>query len=253
MLHLFRRTLHSLGRWLAGAILLPVGVLFAAPPEEMPLWFWTPPHTGNVRSAVGYAGAYYTPASSYEEAFQDAAQRLWTDRRCRIVVKTGSSTIAERTLSIGNVFRIEADTTGYAAFRQSLVRLDSCWTDSLVVMLAGTSALDITPWSHPAPAPELEMDRNAGFVQGTGFAPLYYHTASSWREAENAARRDLALAAEATVQSLTETRNDQLARTLVLESDVTVAGIHVLGRYREPVSGVFVVVVTAPAERVHGN
>lgn len=235
-------------RWPPAVVPLLLAIVFVAGVSRagsarLPAWFWTPPSGSEVECRVGYAGEYEHPESSYREAFEDAARRLWRDRCCRIEVRSGALTLHGETMSLDIGYRITADTADFAAFRETLVRLDSCWTDSLVVMLVGTDRIELDRRMIEAPPLPVEFHGTAGVGYGIGAAPAYYHGTSSWREAELGARLDLALNANSTLDVRRRLRDKLYGNLTVRSAGVVAREITVLQRFYDRERGHYMVIV----------
>lgn len=225
------------------------GVLFAAEPLNLPAWFWQPPQAGDAPVAVGYARPYRYPASSYEEAFDDAARRLWQDRSCTIRAAKASMKTGPEVLSLGSIAQIEADTSGFAVFQANLVRLDSCWTDRLVLMLVGSKDIpELKRDRMPSPDHETDTATDPDFLKATGIASTYRFLTTSWLEAERWARRNLALYVQSTVKSYAVTHNQQNIATQTIESVIAFRDIKTLLRTYDPQMGECRVVVGVKPE-----
>lgn len=240
--------LKDMTRRLAWSSLLLAGVAFSAEPMRLPAWFWETPPVEGGQATVGYASPYYTRASSFDEAFNDAATRLWADQDCRIAVQTGSSTHGDQLMHMGSVIRIESDTTGFGAFKETLVRVDSCWTDDLVVMLVSTRACSAP--AQRVSSPNDKPQQAAGTIQSEGISPQYRFIASSWRQAEQESRKHLALTANPQIQTLQKSRDERLHYTSAISSEISVRGIRTIARRWDSENDVFSVIINAPRNAI---
>ena len=203
-------------------------------PELLPVWFWDTPRLSGVSLAVGYSPLHQESDHAYQEAFQDAAWRLFCDRECRIYGEKGIASSPEGTMQMGSTIRIEVDSTGFSAFSKKLVRLDSVATRTMRIILVGTGRVEID--KTPIASPTFEME-DAGQGLGLGSAPIYYHESSSWIEAEREARIQLALDAHAEFMGSSETADEMILQTAVTKTDVTLTGIQTLHRRIERTQG----------------
>lgn len=212
----------------------------------MPTWFWETPIALGSLAAVGYARRYDDLAASYREAFEDAARRLISDRRCRI--RGGRATAWEGSayMSFGAAWSFEADTSDLASFSVGLNRVDSAVAGDLVVMLVSTRPMDVDRKLRLSPPPGELGSRGAGDVlHGVGAAPSYYHPASSWIEAERLGRIDAAVAGYCRVKGIQAHADELAISTVVTETDVTLTGVQTIRRACDPAKGVVWVLIAA--------
>jgi len=213
-------------------------------PVLLPVWFWNTPRISGVSLAVGYSPLHRESEYAYKEAFQDAAWRLFCDRRCRIYGEKGIASSPEGTMQMGSTIRIEVDSTGFSAFSKKLVKLDSVATKTMRIILVGTAKVEIN--KARISVPDFEID-NPERDLGLGSAPIYYHESSSWIEAEREARIQLALDAQAEFMGTSETVDEMILQTSVTKTDVTLTGIQTLHRRINRTQGYIMVWVNGRA------
>lgn len=220
------------------------GQLLASQPVNLPSWFWAPPVSGNVLQAVGYSIPYYSMQSSYDEAFHDAARRLFTDMFCRVKGGRAMFSTPEGFFAAGNNISFEVDSAALEQFERSLIRVDSAATENLVVMLVATGELEAKQKkTHAHGFPDMEDYQCPGCLTGLGMGQLYLYESSSWEEAERSARIELALGSMVRQKSL-DKRTESLSNTTIsLETDVLLQNVQTVARGVDPVTGSKIVVV----------
>ncbi|MFH0882503.1 MAG: hypothetical protein V2A56_05930 [bacterium] len=223
------------------ACLICLSPVLAQSPLNLPSWFWNPPGNPDTKTAVGYSRPYYYPASSYDEAFEDAALRLWQDQECTIRAAMGSVTTGPETMSMGGIADIQSDTTGFSIFKDGLVRIDSCWSEELVLMFVGTKQVKVTRTLIPPPAEVLTYPNSDNYIIAKSTAEAYHFKTSSWQAAERYARRNLALAANSQIRSLRSTQNLRMRKVITIESTVHFYNISTLGRFVDAATGACIV------------
>lgn len=192
---------------------------------QFPSWFWETPLVDEVEVAVGYAPTYYTFTSSVNEAFDDAARRLWRDRYCRIQsVEAYSTTGAER-MFMGRIFRFSYPEEGFEDFKKSLVIVDTFAMPELTSVLVATKPFSIEKRLIPSPdnSPILSIGPNT--PRGFGIGQLYYYWANSFREAEEFARINLAYSTWCKVLGLDLSDPQNLLKVSELQTDLILTGI----------------------------
>lgn len=205
---------------------------------ELPAWFWKTPEVVGVSFAVGYSAVYEDLQHSFDEAFNDAAWRLYTDLDCRIAGESALSHDAGGAMSLGDNFHFEVDTAGYEGFRASIARIDSFANDMIAVVIVATREVEVDQRVVPSPAlPESGGISISRFITAAGVAPLYYYEASSWIEAEHRARIDLALSISSKVKSLKQGIDDISLSTTVIGTEVHFRNIQTFKRVLDKVSG----------------
>jgi len=233
-------------RWAAIVMLFIAycGVISAE--DNLPAWFYLPPQQPGILCEVGYADPYYVPSSSYNEAFEDAAMRLWANRHCIIQVEAAAATHHDDTRLLGGRYAVEFDTIGYSEFKSQLVRIDSCWTDRIVVMLVANDLISVNSSLIESPDSLFLNQYSTDWVYGQGTAPEYYHMKSTWLEAEKYARRNLAFCANSLMDIWVITNELYYNRYSTRRARIEIRNMNVIRRYVDKSGKGFVVVLRAP-------
>ena len=210
----------------------------------MPKWFWETPIIPGVGITVGYANIYGNIQSSYEEAYEDAAWRLFIDKSCRIYGARITSRIAGETISFGNNFKIEFDSTGFDSFSKSLFRLDSIITNEMVLMLVGTANSSINnSLSYGSEEHNIGIYQTDNEFAAIGISPKYHFFTSCWREAEWIARTMLALSVKCYVKGEQDFIQNAGLLNMAVETDVVLSNIRTVSRgYNKDKSQMWVIV-----------
>jgi hypothetical protein len=222
-------------RWAVLVGLLIGSVLPLAPlrgGEEnlrLPHWFWRPPDRPGVGVGCARPGNY--AETTFGAAFEDAAQRLWRDRRSRIVTERYALVDANSTFIFNAPLKVRVDTAGFAAFSASLVRVDSARSEQLAVMLVATEPVDVSTAIVPAPPPPdfeaIDDPANYTHIQIT---PEYFTEISSWREAEKEARTQLAFQARTILTRDVITLNKLVSGSMRRSVDVILSDVRTIAR-----------------------
>ncbi len=203
----------------------------------MPAWFWRTPHIEGVKLGVGYALPYADEQTSFDSAFEDAAWRMFIDKHFRVVGAEAQSRAGTETISFGNTFKFEADTSGYQTFKKNLTPVDSFKTSKIVVMLAATDEITVEKdLASSPPLPDPADFVEPGKYVGVGAAPGYFYEVSSWNEAERLARIDAAKSIFSQVKGLDLNINDLGLNAIQLETDVTLMVDQTIRRIYDPVT-----------------
>jgi len=216
------------------------------PAVSLPGWFWETPRRPGVRLAVGYAQFYPDIDASCSLAFADAALRLWCDRSPRISGGSATGYDGAGMMSLGSSFTIDVDTTGFSVFVGGLARLDSAWSGDLTVALVGTSPTQISrEYREPFPVRELGGLSEKAAIRGLTASPRYYHSKSSWFEAESQARIQAALSVKAEIKGESAAADGLMHKVGVIEVDVHLRNVQTIGRAIDADSKTVWVLVTA--------
>jgi len=220
-------------------------------PLELPVWFWDMPSHPEAGFAVGYSPPYCDSERAFEEAFQDGAWRLFTDRRTVLQGRTGTTLTPYGVMLADTDIKPLDDTTGFSAFGAGLVHLDSVYVpDIMRLVLIGTREVEFD--KQRIPAPEYSSGIKEA-VAALGCAPKYYRDCSSWIKAENSARLSLAMG-YTQVKVLTErssgTFTDDFSEIVVVEVSSLLTDVQTVHRRLEPSTGARVVWVKGKVEPV---
>ena len=211
---------------------------------DMPAWFWEPPVSQGTSLAAGYSEAYFTAQTSFDEAFNDAAWRLFFDRESRVIGGQATAKVGDSMFHAGKSYKIEADSTRFDSFVGGLVRLDSIVVGKLVVMLVGTATVDFSRRMMPPPDHANPVDfAEKGFIIAMGGSPKYHKEVSSWLEAERNARIEAALSLNAQVKSYEGNIPGLGVKTIVIATDVLMKNVKIVGRSLDGKTGEHMVFV----------
>lgn len=213
-------------------------------PYRMPGWFWISPDSKDGSLSVGFAPRYYTIQSSYDEAYLDAAWRLFIDRESRVHGGQATTNVATGVFHAGKVYKFDVDSTLFEGFTKSLVRIDSAATKDLIVMLVGRKKIEVDR-IHVLPPPELNPGefRVQGSIVTLAGSPQYHQEDSSWKEAERNARIEAALALNAKIRSVEGHLADQSIKTVIVETDVRIRNLQTVARTINASTGEHIVIV----------
>jgi len=190
----------------------------------LPGWFWDTPVSDEISFAVGYSNAYIESDHAFGEAFEDAVLRLFTDIHCHIKGEKASASSPGGTMHMGSTIQLVSDTTGLAAFREQVVRLDSVRTPEMLIMLVSTRQIKINRKLTKQPGnPETENGVPCS-------APLYMHQSSSWIEAERQARIEIATGISSVVKVIDRKQDGRVTKTIVTATDVMLTNVQTIHR-----------------------
>jgi len=212
----------------------------------LPEWFWNPPSIGGECFAVGYSRRYEHLESSFGEAHKDAIRALNRDLHCQVDVPLGTTGTGRGMRVWGKEVRIESDTAVEALLMESAVRLDSCVTADLVLMLVGTSITEIDKRRVRSPVGRdiprgIDQDR----ISAAGSAQPYVYEASSWQAAEFEARLQAVGYIQTSVRALTKSEKGVVTTVTDQVSFVEHLRFDCVARRRDPLTGEHLVIVIA--------
>lgn len=202
----------------------------------LPEWFWDMPQESGIRLAVGYSPAYKETPHAFNNAFLDAAMRLWIDKESRLICNKGMLSTRYGLRNIENEDIVLKDTSGFARFCKTLSRLDSISAPDQRIMLVATGPCSVG--KDRIRCPKNQPDTPAdNYIWGCGVAPRYHHVSNTWIEAEGQARIQMGLAF-ADVGGLTKTRLTDTGRMDIyashevyrLSSDVHLSDVSTIRR-----------------------
>ena len=194
----------------------------------LPAWFWDTPVIEGTSLSVGYSQPYIDSDHAYEDAFKDAAMRMFTDRMSCVRGERAIATVPDGVMQMGSTIHQETDTTGFGDFCKILVRLDSARTTTLRTMLVSTSHIEINKELIAPPGTAAEI--TTGSRTSVGLAPFYLLESSSWIEAERNGRIELAIGISSEMRIVDKKQDDQAIKTIVTKTDVILSNVQTLHR-----------------------
>jgi len=202
--------------------------------QLMPRWFWETPDVGGIHLAIGFAQSYVrNMEASYEEAFADAAKRLYVDRGCRVTGERAQGSGPVGSFSLGEVAEFHTNETGLDNFTQAVIHIDSVRCGKYIVVLVGTGMVDVDNKITPSPTVEKArkcLEENDLQACGSGTCRTSYYQNLSWQEAERAARIDAAYSIASEVHHFRQKMDNQMVDVTVNKTDVGIAGYKTVGR-----------------------
>lgn|GEM_PF-4865771 len=214
---------------------------------RLPNWFWETPETPGVLYAVGYSDPYEYAESSFKEAFDNAAERLWYDQNCRIINKMISMDTPGFDFPAARVFKIKTDTSGLADFKRTIYHLDSLYTKHIVVVLVGTATVKIKSRLMVSPSiNEVDLNERKNQVSATMYTDQYAFETSSWMELEAECRRKLANIICTELSNQRIMINEAVFSTTDIKTDIILSQIQTIGRAVDKNTGARWIKVSVP-------
>ena len=221
--------------------------------QVYPSWFVDQEKSLCGPTVVGYAHASFYPDSSAAQAIRDGTER-WARNRQTIVAGGQAFWSTEiGTAWMGSNIQEHFDTTSVTQVLTFLAPLDTLQLEGLVAVLLGEPGCILAPSMRrgqviqkaPPPAWVENLPRKAGILYAVGVAPEYYYEPSSWDEAEQGARLNLAHAMGVKVKEVQRIGPDSQE---VVNEDLSVVlrGLQVLARWRDARQRVFYVLMSMP-------
>lgn len=185
---------------------------------------------------MGYSVPHRESLSAYDDAFKDAAWRLFADRISQVTGERGSATAPDGMMDLGSTLTQQVDSAGFEAFQKQVVRLDSVLAGGMRVMLVGTAEFSVDTTRIPAPADDHSLEADLAVAEGS--APIYFYPSSSWQEAERKARLELALGANAEIKGIGVNRDDEQFKMAVFKTAVRLEAVQTVSRRWDVKNGV---------------
>lgn len=221
--------------------------------QVYPPWFLDQQRTQCGPTVVGYAHASFYPDSSAAQAIRDGSER-WARLR-QTVVEGGQAFWSTEigTAWMGSSIQEHFDTTSVAQALTSLAPLDTLFSEGLVAVLLGEPGCVLAPSLRrreaiervSAPEWTERLPQEPGVVYAVGVAPQYHYEMSSWDEAEQRARLNLARTMNVKVKELQkvgvdtqEIKNEELS--------VILRDVQLVARWRDVKEKVFYVLARMP-------
>ncbi len=216
--------------------------------QEYPRWFFEEGKLPQQHTAVGYANTSYFVDSAIAQAIRNGQMNYVRQQNCTIVGGQAFWNTEGGTFWMGSNFRETFDTSAILTVGKRLIKITQFISPSLVIVLLsdGDSSID----EHWNSRVSLRTARPPNWIQllpqdsvyfyALGVAPTYYYEGSSWMEAEQMARRNLARNMSLKIQELQkmdasgqEIRNE--------ECSVMLQQVDIIGRWRDNERGVYYV------------
>lgn len=218
--------------------------------QNYPRWFINQLEVDCAKTAVGLALPSFFPDSSVARALRNGYENYVRQSATQI---TGGQTFWSTeagTYWMGSTFEEQFDATAVSRHAASLTPLDTLMSGNLVAVLLAQSNCRLEDSLRqvralkslfaPTWIEELPQDRN--FYYTMGVAPGYFYEMSSWNEAEQIARLNLARSVYVDIKALQkmgaqvqEVRNEEVA--------VVLQNIQVVSRWRDVEKKVFYVLM----------
>lgn len=225
-------------RWVGcGIVLLGLCGFMRAHAEEpqYPRWFMEGTKEGTV--AVGYSTAFFHADSSAAYALRDGAGNIVKGRAVRIHSEEGFARVGAGLRFMGRIFHEEVDSLEVGTMMGQAQVVDTITVGRSYIALVAVG--EHIPPLEGARSPMLgkrprwveELPREKKAVYSVGVARLYYYEHHSWREAEAAARLELARTVLARIRQLSKQVDRSLENVTVTETDVVLRGVRIVGRW----------------------
>lgn len=178
--------------------------------QVYPGWFLTPEKLGVSHAVAGYAEPAFYADSAITQAYYNACENYAKETTCQYSGGQFYWATEIGVYWIGNDVQEKFDSSATAAALTILAPADTFIADGVVMILATSEppaeasslfALRNTKKQSP-PGWIKELPQDSEFIYATGLAPLYFHEKSSWLQAEQRARRNLAQTIFLTVSAL---------------------------------------------------
>ncbi len=216
-----------------------------------PKWFLEP-ELCNQSSATGYLTPGYYLDSSAALAFQIALFNAVRFQQADISASDDFWATEAGVYWITTDFEETIDSARIAYFESQFSPVDTFYNKSMVAVLAAKSSRlppeclkRITP-AGPKPAWIEKLPQEQGFLYAVGASPRYYHEKSSWDNATNQVRKQLAVSVAVEIQAVQKRTEfageEQRNRNL----SVTLREFEILRRWVDPKTDLFYVLGRNP-------
>ncbi|HCV43309.1 MAG TPA: hypothetical protein DGH68_07475 [Bacteroidetes bacterium] len=235
---------------------LAIALAFARPGvcQEYPHWFLFQGGIGCGKIAVGFVNPAFHADSAAALAVRCACENYV--RQSAVKISGGQSFWATEagTYWMGADFSEEYDTLSGSEVCAHLGVLDAVATAGGVFALVGSPECDVSSIrgkmisivgnSPPGWIERLPSERGSHFA--VGIAPQYFYEISSWVEAEQAARRNLARAVHTTMKSIQKQTTTEAQEVRHEELSVMLRDYQVVARWRDMKRQIFYVLLRMP-------
>ncbi len=218
------------------ASLISCGVRREAGGYGYPRWFLEGVGDQGIRCAVGYGRIFVDPDTSVAYAMRDGVERVAREMAVAIRSEQGFSAVPGGLRSMGGLFSEEVDWAKVETIREQCRVVDSAQVHGMTLALVchgSEGAFEVERARMPEKAPKWvrKLPKKKGYVFSVGTSHLYYHEANSWREAERAARLELARDVLSQIRDLSKQAGGTLEQVIVTKTEATLRGTRIAGRW----------------------
>jgi hypothetical protein len=216
-----------------------------------PKWFLEP-ELCNSASAAGYLTPGYYLDSSAALAFQKALFNAVRFQQADISASDDFWATEAGVYWITTDFEDIIDSSRYSYFESQFSPVDTFYNKSMVaVLVAKNSVLDpeclkrITP-STTNPSWIETLPQKKGYLYAVGVSPRYFHEKSSWDNATNQVRKQLAVSIAVQIQAVQKRTDVAGVEQRNRELSVTLQEFEILRRWVDPKTDLFYVLGRIP-------
>lgn len=233
-------------------LLLPLYSLVCA--QTYPRWFLYQGTLDCNSTAVGYAATGYYKDSSMVAAFRNSTFNHAKNSFCSINGGQGFWNTEVGGIWMGKDITVSFDTTLTAYYEQVLIPKEFYTTNGLQIVLAleencslsnfETELIDLNASEEPDWLITLPQSREYYFA--TGQAAPYYYESSSWLEAEENARINLAKQICIEIQSMKKTTTFEGQAINKEEISVSLSNVKIISRWVKVSNNIFYTLIKMP-------
>lgn len=206
--------------------------------EEYPRWFLEGIRDQRTCCAVGYGRVFVNPDTSVAYAMSDGVENVVKGMEVHIRSEQGFMAVTGGLRFMGETFSEVGDSAKVDAIREDCSVLDSAFVHRMTLVLIcygveGAFRVDRARVPMPEKAPKWmrKLPRRGGYIFAVGTSHLYYNEENSWREAERAARLELARDVLSQIQDLSRQADGTLEHVMVTKTEATLRGVQIVGRW----------------------
>lgn len=219
--------------------------------QSYPDWFLNPDKIDCNELAVGYAIHGYYMDSLFTNAIQNSFENYVKNKECVIKGSQLFHATEIGTFWIGSDIKIQFDSSQVNRNSKKLVYKEHFNSGHSTIVLAAPvsfklkktekKAIDVTTIGRPSWINSLPVSTNS--LYAIGQAPSYYYESSSWLEAENTARINLAKQVAVTIKTLQKKDNFEGQEIRSEEISVRLRDIKIAARWVDVMNNIFYVLV----------
>ena len=201
-----------------------------------PSWFLEGVGDQGIRCAVGYGRIFVDPDTSVAYAKRDGVERVAKGMAVAVRSEQGFAAAPGGLRSMGGVFSEEVDWAKVKTIREQCRVVDSAQVHGMTLALVcygAESAFELERTRMPERPPKWvrKLPKKKGYVFAVGTSHLYYNEATSWREAERAARLELARYVLSQIRDLSKKAGGTLEQVIATKTEATLRGVRIAGRW----------------------